>query len=214
MQCQLNLISLSSLVLGAERKVLERRLHRERMESWEAGQRSCGMCGKPLSGRQTLTCSNACRAKYRIPIVDDRLWSRVKEDSKGCWVWTWRTDDCGYGDIHWGRESKAHRIAWMLVYGEITGGLHVLHHCDNPPCCNPNHLFLGTPKDNARDKESKGRGNQAKGEAAHLSKLKENEVLEIRAQYGTIDPNRLCKMYGIARNTLDHVIARRTWKHI
>lgn len=65
----------------------------------------------------------------------------------------------GYGRIHFaGGPMKAHRFAWLAAFGDIPEGLHVLHHCDNPPCCNPEHLFLGTHQDNMTDMDSKDSG--------------------------------------------------------
>lgn len=96
-----------------------------------------------------------------------RLWTKV--DQRGpdeCWPWTgrWRVRD--YGML--GRGSRndgavlAHRAAWEVTHGPVPEGLCVLHSCDNPPCCNPAHLFLGTQADNMRDMAAKRRGNTVK----------------------------------------------------
>lgn len=75
-----------------------------------------------------------------------------------CWEWKRTCDRDGYGRINFnGREGRTHRAAWLLVKGEIPAGLQVLHRCDNPPCVNPSHLFLGTSLDNNRDCKAKGR---------------------------------------------------------
>ncbi len=92
--------------------------------------------------------------------VPDPLWSRV-DKTGACWTWTGRRNAGGYGVLRIrGRSSKilfAHRLAWELTNGPIPDGLFVCHHCDNPPCCNPEHLFVGTPKDNCHDMMAKGR---------------------------------------------------------
>ena len=86
-----------------------------------------------------------------------KFWRRVAKGD-GCWLWTGGKNNLGYGRFYvrqvlW----RAHRVAWILERGEIPVGLWVLHHCDNPSCVRPDHLFLGTPKDNTADMYAKGR---------------------------------------------------------
>lgn len=89
-----------------------------------------------------------------------KFWPKVDRPSaNSCWVWT-GTRTRGYGQLYIGGgvRMSAHRLAWILTgRGPIRSGLHVLHRCDNPPCCNPRHLFLGTARDNIADCISKGR---------------------------------------------------------
>lgn len=98
--------------------------------------------------------------------VAERLWSRVVEQPNGCLEWTGATNKQGYGRIGVGGSGKTgltHRVAWELANGPIPPGMNVLHHCDNPPCCNVKKcLFLGTDADNMADMVAKGRGNQQK----------------------------------------------------
>jgi len=83
----------------------------------------------------------------------------VLNDPDACWVWLASTVGAGYGhfSLAGGRKILAHRFAWEQSKGAIPDGLKVLHRCDNPPCCNPNHLFLGTQADNVHDMMQKGR---------------------------------------------------------
>lgn len=109
-----------------------------------------------------------------------RFWSKVDVgDPDECWNWSAGTLDRGYGrfNIH-DRLWLAHRVAWVLTYGPIPEGLCVCHHCDNPGCCNPYHLFLGTQADNMTDAVRKGRTFQ--GKRRLWSKLTEEDVWEIR----------------------------------
>jgi len=126
--------------------------------------------------------------RKRVPL-EDRFWSMVnKRKPNECWPWTGFLDRDGYGRIRkGGRQPKlgAHRIAWQLAHGAIPDGLCVLHHCDNPFCMNPKHLFLGTHADNAQDRDNKGR--QAKGDSIKLfgekngqAKLTREDIWAIR----------------------------------
>lgn len=92
--------------------------------------------------------------------VEPRLWAKIDASSgaSSCWPWTATRMKTGYGMISVaGKGRKATRVVWEVVFGPIPEGFHVLHRCDNPPCCNPAHLFLGTHVDNMADKRAKGR---------------------------------------------------------
>ena len=87
-----------------------------------------------------------------------RFWEKVQKKSGGCWTWLGAKNNQGYGNFNvGGKFERAHRIAYCLSIGEVPAGLFVLHHCDNPSCVNPKHLFLGTQKDNMQDCLKKGR---------------------------------------------------------
>lgn len=93
-----------------------------------------------------------------------RFRSKVKIRGK-CWIWAGAKNSDGYGSFKLnGRAEKSHRIAYILKHGSIPNGMHVLHRCDTPACCNPDHLFLGTHQDNIKDMDSKGRRGVAVGD--------------------------------------------------
>lgn len=107
------------------------------------------------------------RKQIRLEKRISLFWSSVdKKSDNDCWNWTrGRSSQLGYGSFKLGNEQYTHRLAWELTNGKIPEGLCVCHHCDNPLCCNPNHLFLGTVKDNMQDRDMKGRGRFSKQRA-------------------------------------------------
>lgn len=133
-----------------------------------------------------------------------------------CWPYTGTCSKrSGHGQIFWdGRLIGAHRAAYMLFVGPIENGLHVCHACDNPPCCNPAHLWLGTPQDNTRDMWAKGRGKfpEVVGEANAAAKLTEAQVLEIRAS----DERSfiLARRYGVSPTTICDIRKGKLWAHL
>ena len=91
----------------------------------------------------------------------ERFWAKVQKSDDGCWIWTASFGKAGYGAINSGRRPtrmlSASRVMWEIAYGPIPEGLSVLHRCDVPRCVRPDHLFLGTQRDNIRDAMAKGR---------------------------------------------------------
>lgn len=131
------------------------------------------------------------------------FWAKACKVSCGCWLWSSSLDSTGYGVAFlkpFPKAMKAHRVAWTLINGEIPRGLLVCHKCDIPACVNPEHLFLGTYKDNIQDSISKGRF--AYGLNNGRSKLSEIDVMEIRRRCLTERRVDIAKDYGI---TPEHV---------
>ena len=108
----------------------------------------------------------------------------------------------------------AHRFAWSLTFGKIPGGMYICHRCDNPPCVNPAHLFLGTPADNNKDKVRKGR--QACGERASGARLTATQVETIRVRYASegISQKALAGEYGVSVGCIQGVIDGKSWRHL
>lgn len=168
--------------------------------------------------------------------IEERFWSKVHklDGPNACWTWTAGHGKHGYGMFNITKREpiSAHRMAWKLTYGDIPKGLCVCHHCDNKPCCRPDHLFLGTIADNNKDMVKKGRCksrglpgrkintiNLPRGEKHHNSKLTNNQIKQIRQKYADskIHKGNLAKQYGITYSTLWRICTKkpsRTWKHI
>ena len=117
---------------------------------------------KSTKGVMTANTGSFKKGDNSIPL-EERFWSKVKK-TPGCWSWLGSKDSNGYGRImirERGGSKLAHRIAYEIVNGEIPSQMHACHKCDNPSCVNPDHIFIGTAKDNLQDMSKKGRwGNQ------------------------------------------------------
>lgn len=112
--------------------------------------------------------------------------------------------------------ARTHRLAWQLANGPIPIGMFVCHHCDNPPCCNPEHLFLGTALDNNRDRHEKGRSVIRVGMDLGIAKLTDAQVIEIRARYahGGQTHRALADEFGVTRTTIGRIVSRAAWRHL
>lgn len=140
--------------------------------------------------------------------------TRVVRVPSGCLEWTGSRDRRGYGTLRSkGIDRKAHRVAFEAAHGPIPEGMHVCHTCDNPPCCEPSHLFLGTPQQNSSDMATKGRS--AKGASNANAKLSGSIVQRIRrlAQDG-MPQQKIADILGIHQTTVSRVVLRQTWEHV
>lgn len=154
------------------------------------------------------------------PSLAERFWEKVdKRGPDECWEWQAAHSPRGYGVIR-ARENGnmfAHRVSWELHNGPIPKGLHVCHHCDNPPCVNPAHLFLGTDADNVADMLAKGRESHAglRGEQHGMAKLTDASVIEIRARLKNGE-NRgaLARQFGVSHDNIRLIDRGKTWRHL
>lgn len=146
-----------------------------------------------------------------------RFWSKVAKGD-GCWIWTGTLDKHGYGAFKvGGKMIGAHRFA-LILSGENIDGLFGCHGCDNPPCVRvgDGHVFVGTPLDNTRDMDAKGRGVRAgKGAANRNSKLTEGQVNEIIERYRNGERQlSIAAMYGIGQMEVSRIVRGTRWGHV
>lgn len=154
-----------------------------------------------------------------------RFWAKVRKDGPTpehmphlgqCWVWTAGRRQAGYGRFKTaGRYNQAHRFSWTLANGPIPRGLFILHHCDNPPCVRPDHLFIGTQTDNMADMNAKNRLVNVVGERHGNSKVTVADVVEIRRRVADGEPqSKVAGDYDIAEITVWTIVRRTRWKHV
>lgn len=202
----------------------------------------CQQCGAEFRGYRRGTgkapryCSSACYhgarkgtqppGGFRSVPAEDRFWEKVDRSGgpDACWPFTGGRNKDGYGKFAVERkvQVRAHRFAWELVNGPMPPGLNGCHRCDNPPCCNPAHIFPGTNAENLADMVAKGRSAVGERnimvrhpERCHTARLTWEQVREIRAIFAQQNPpshQSVADAYGISRATLRAVIYRQTWR--
>lgn len=144
-----------------------------------------------------------------------RFWAKVRK-TEGCWIWEGAHGHMGHGRMRDGqsRMVQAAAVSWALNRGPVPVGLCVLHHCDNPPCVHPDHLFLGTKTDNVRDMDAKGRRRPPRGSQHGNARLTEDAVSQmrrLRADGWTF--RKLAEGFGVSAMTAHRAVTGRGWRH-
>jgi hypothetical protein len=169
----------------------------------------CAYCNSPFekSTYNQICCSTKCRLFHSV----------IKTDT--CWNWIGYKIADGYGRMELnGKLELVHRISYEVHIGLIPEDMLVCHSCDNPPCVNPDHLFLGTNQDNVDDCMRKGRHVTPFGEEHVCSKFTSDEVIYIRSVYKPQDKNfgmrALAKKFNVSNEAIQHIVYNHTWTHL
>lgn len=167
----------------------------------------CIDCGKRLSAWYVKRCY-PCRGKQsRCENPEKRFWKGVEKTSEtGCWIWKDARSKAGYGQFRVNNNLiYTHRFSYELHHGKITNGRHVCHTCDNPPCNQPLHLFLGTHRNNMEDAAKK---------LHHAKKLTKEDVQWIKDNFREGQTAAIAKKFGVSRTSITVIIKGKYWRHI
>lgn len=169
-------------------------------------------------------CSHQCfrnhpqqkRNKYGGKNSAERFLNSIYKNKDHCWEWIGHRNKGGYGRIRRNNlDWTSHRYSWFIHFGEIPNNLFVLHKCDNRICVNPDHLFLGTHKDNMKDMSNKKRTRDQNGSKHSCSKLNEFQVLEIRNRLSNGEEGKKLSIeFNVCPMTISNIKLRKKWKHI
>lgn len=175
-------------------------------------------CSYECSDKARIGVSNSSKGKARISL-EERFWSKVKKgESNECWEWQGTRENFGYGFLYkTGRKGwhKSHRLSWELHFGEIPQGASVCHTCDNPPCVNPKHLWLGTNAENNFDRIAKGRTANHVGEKNPRAKLKKEDIMKIKELRKTgLSQQKIAGMFSVSQYAISAILLGKTWKHL
>ena len=145
-------------------------------------------------------------------------FEKLTQRGDGCWQWQGKPDKDGYGRLRIGgrKVCKSHRAAWMIANDIDPGEKLICHHCDNPGCVNPSHLYLGTFADNSRDRAKRNRANPQKGSDRWNAKLTDDLVARILLEYqpGVTGQKELGKKFGVTQTCICLILHGRIWKHV
>jgi len=146
-----------------------------------------------------------------------RFWDKVdRSNDDECWEWQYHRNEDGYGQFGYdGRVELAHSVVLML-HGETLGEEYVLHHCDNPACVNPEHLYVGDQEDNMQDREERSGYEHPLGEEHPRSSLSDDDVAVIKWKLENTDmiQKEIANEYGVSREAIGEISRGATWTHV
>jgi len=186
-------------------------------------QMTCANCGQTFMARPCeyrngrRFCSLSCFGTHRRADPVARFWENVAK-SPDCWLWMGAVRSGGYGTLTIGaRDVAAHRFSWDIHFGPIPPGAMICHHCDNPRCIRPDHLFMGDAASNIADMFQKGRqGPRWIGERHGRAKLNEANVVEIRRlrSEDSVAFRKIADIFGISIGHARKIAHRQEWSHV
>ncbi len=153
--------------------------------------------------------------RSKVKSVSERFWEKVVIVERGCWQWKASMTTHGYGQFRGFGQQGAHRISWILHHGSIPRGGCVLHRCGSRICANPKHLYIGSHKDNARDRVADGRTCHMYGETNGKAKLNTSAVIEIRSRaLGGESQDSIARRFSVSPSLISYVVRRKIWSHV
>jgi excisionase family DNA binding protein len=179
--------------------------------------------GRPLPRQwrgldlSVVTLDSPVRARFWLKVDRNGPAPAHRPEIGPCWLYTEHVTESGYGQftLQKGGQRLAHVVSYALSRGPVPPRAYVCHHCDNPPCVRPEHLFLGSGADNARDCISKGRARRAQGADTAAARLNDEAVRAIRAVEPYHGRTRdLARTYGVSDRTINAVLLGETWRHV
>lgn len=191
---------------------------KDRKVIWEL-QCDCGAITEKENSNVITGNTSHCGASIHRYKSESAFWEKVNIGATDeCWEWQGVRDEKSYGYAHFkGKRQGAHRLSWFLTNGPIPDGLLVCHKCDNPPCVNPDHLFIGTMKDNMEDCANKGRiGKHQRpfGEDNGWATLTNEDVIEIRrlGAEGKLLQREIGELFGTTQVNISRILLGKSWK--
>jgi HNH endonuclease len=186
---------------------------------------SCKNCSKKyfvsegiIANGHGKFCSRKCKHDSMVIPLKDRFFSSIGlKNDNGFMLWILSTNKDGYGKTcdDNNKHVLAHRVAYEFAFGPIPDGMQVLHKCDNPPCCNPEHLFLGTHGNNMGDKAEKRRSYRPSGEKNVNARLSEKDVLEIiDMKKQGFSGKEISRVKKVCEGAVSSICSGKSWKHI